>query len=231
MNPKKRPSKVKASVAVVGGGIALFIAAYLRLVALLSSAGDLSGSLGTDATLWLFIVALLFAFVVVLLVLLLSTAKVKRGLGPLRREFPAALVQPVTVRADQLDTVRAWGVSPHARIPAGSGLVAQLVVTEKMAALYCGRRPRLVIRCAGEGIFFEIGSTTTIYGDFEHLAMAHHDRPLPPIAMFPVDERGILFPRRMRGQELRDLCATATETLSGASAQKPDSPTPARELK
>lgn len=218
MNSRKRPSNAKVAIAVVVGGTAVFIAASLRLVALLSSAGDLSSSLRPDTTLWLVIVAVLFILVVVLLVLLLAMARVRRGLGPLRTEFPAAIVQPVTVRVEGLEAVRAWGVGSHGKNLTGSDLVAQLIVTERMAALYSGRRPQLVVLCAGEGIFFEIGSTTTAYGDFEHLAMAQHDRSLPPIAMFPVDEHGVVFPRRLRGQELRDLCASVTEALSGGLA-------------
>lgn len=227
MTSRKRPSSARVAIAVVAGGIAVFIAASLRLVVLLSSAGGLRSSLGPDATPWLVIVAVLFIVVVVLLVLLLAMARVRRGLGPLRTEFPAAIVQPVTVRVEGLEAVRAWGLGSHARNLAGSGLVAQLIVTERMAALYSGRRPQLVVVCAGEGIFFEIGSTTTAYGDFEHLAMGQHHRSLPPIAMFPVDEHGIFFPRRLRGQELRDLCASFTQAVSGVSTQKPHSTKPA----
>lgn len=215
MESKKRPSKV--SIAFAAGGVVLFVAVSLRLVVLLSSADDLSDSLGPEATLWVVLVVVLFGHAVVLLLVAMAMARLRRSLRVLRIRFPEALVQTVTVRVEHLDAVRAWGVRPGARIPTANGLVAQLVVTVGAAALYSGRRPRLVVQMAGDGLSFSIGSTTTIAGTFEHLEIADKGGPLPPVVMFPVDPHVVVWPRRLRGAELADFCARATEALSGAS--------------
>lgn len=208
MESRKRPRRAKASIAFAAGGVVLFVAVSLRLVVLLSSADDLSDSLGPEATLWVVLVVVLFVPAVMLL--LVAMARLRRSLRVLRTRFPAALVQTVTVRVEHLDAVRAWGVRPGARIPTAHGLVAQLVVTGGTAALYSGRRPRLVVQMAGDGLSFSIGSTTTIAGTFEHLELADKGGSLPPVVMFAVD------PHVVGGGPTRRSLAT-TAAWGGAS--------------